>query len=351
MRVLVTGHDGYIGSVLAPYIRDAGYDVAGLDSYLFEECSLGEKSEDVPARHIDVRDVEVEHLRGFDAVVHLAAISNDPLGDLDPARTYEVNHMASVRLARLAKQAGVERFIFASSCSLYGSASPDDFLTESAAFNPVTPYGESKVLVERDVSGLADDGFSPTFLRNATVYGYSPRLRLDLVVNDLVASAFVTGNILIKSDGTPWRPLVHVEDVSMAALAVLQAPREAIHNEAFNIGSTDENYQVREVADMVTEVVPGSRVTYAEGGGPDKRCYRVDFSKAKDVLSGFKPRWTVSEGVRELADAYARYGMVPDDLISARFLRLRRIQALQAEGRLGPDLRWISASESAVAAP
>ena len=349
MRVLVTGHDGYIGSVLAAFIRDAGNEVAGLDSCLFDGCTLGEKQNEIPARLVDVRDVEVEHLRGFDAVVHLAAISNDPMGDLDPALTYEVNHAASVRLAQMAKQAGVERFVFASSCSLYGAASPDDFLTESAAFNPVTPYGESKVFVERDVSRLADDDFSPTFLRNATVYGFSPRLRLDLVVNDLVCSAFVTGDILIKSDGTPWRPLVHVEDVSRAALAVLNAPRETVHNEAFNIGATKENFQVREVADIVTGVVPGSQVTYAEGGVPDKRSYRVDFSKAEDRLPGFEPRWTVADGVRELADAYARHGMDSEEVASSRFVRLRRIQALQAEGRLGPDLRWISTPESAAA--
>lgn len=350
MRVLVTGHDGYVGRVLASVIREAGHDVGGIDTRLFAGCSLGREPEAIPGRHIDVRDVGVDDLRGFDAVVHLAAISNDPMGNLDPDRTYDVNHVASVRLARLAKRAGVERFVFASSCSLYGSASPDVFLTESAAFNPVTPYGESKVLVERDVSRLAGDDFSPTFLRNATVYGYSPRLRLDLVVNDLAAGAFAGGKIVIKSDGTPWRPLVHVQDVSRAALAALEAPRQTIHNEAFNIGGTTENYQVREIAEIVTEVVPGSRVTYAEGGGPDERCYRVDFSKAASGLPGFEPRWTLREGVRELVEAYERHGMVPEDLDSARFIRLRRIQALQDEGRLGPDLRWISRTEPVSAA-
>jgi nucleoside-diphosphate-sugar epimerase len=349
MRVLITGHDGYIGSVLAPFLRDASHEVAGLDTYLFEGCSLGEDADDVPAQRVDVRDVGIELLRGFDAVVHLAAISNDPMGDLDPSLTYEINHLASVRLARLAKEAGVERFVFASSCSLYGAASPNEFLTEDAAFNPVTPYGESKVLVERDVAGLSDDGFSPTFLRNATVYGYSPRLRLDLVVNDLVASAFVSGDILIKSDGTPWRPLVHIEDVARAALAALEAPREAIHNEAFNIGRTRENYQISDVADIVTEIVPGSRATYADGGGPDARCYRVDFSKAEAALPGFEPRWSVSDGVQQLAQAYGRYGLEPQDLASPRFVRLRRIQTLQSQGKLSPDLRWLPAPDPVAA--
>ncbi len=341
MRVLITGHDGYIGSVLSALARDAGHDVAGLDSYLLEGCSFGQDPEKIPARQVDVRDVDGELFRGFDAVVHLAAVSNDPIGDLDPARTFEINHRASVRVARLAKQARVERFIFASSCSLYGSASPDDLLTESASFNPVTPYGESKVLVERDVAEMADDDFSPTFLRSATVYGYSPRLRLDLVVNDLVASACLTGEILIKSDGTPWRPLVHVEDVAGAYVAALEAPREAVHNEAFNIGRSQENHQIRDLADIVTGVVTDSRVAYAKGGGPDERCYRVDFSKAETSLPGFRPRWTVREGARQLADAYSRYGLKVDDLSSSRFIRLRRIQSLLDAGELGPDLRWL----------
>ncbi len=340
MRVLITGHDGYIGSVLAPLARDAGHDIVGLDSFLLEGCSFGQHPEKIPARNIDVRDVDGELFKGFDGVIHLAAVSNDPIGDLDSARTFEINHRASVLIARLAKQAGVERFIFASSCSLYGSASPDDLLTESASFNPVTPYGESKVLVERDVAEMADDDFSPTFLRSATVYGHSPRLRLDLVVNDLVANAFTTGRILIKSDGTPWRPLVHVEDVANAYVAALEVPREAVHNEAFNIGRSQENYQIRELADIVTGVVAESRVAYAEGGGPDERCYRVDFSKAESALPGFRPRWTVQQGARQLADAYSRYGLKVDDLSSPRYIRLRRIQSLLDAGELGPDLRW-----------
>jgi nucleoside-diphosphate-sugar epimerase len=348
MRVLITGHDGYIGSVLGPIVRNAGHDVTGLDTYLFEGCSLGPEPRGMDALRLDVRDVEPEHLRGFDAIIHLAAISNDPLGHLDPARTYEINHQASVRLAQVAKGAGVKRFVFASSCSLYGAASPDDILAESAPHNPVTPYGNSKVLAERGLSRLADHSFSPIFLRNATVYGNSPRLRLDLVVNDLVASAFATGEVVIKSDGTPWRPLVHAEDVAGAALAAIQAPREVVHNEAFNIGRTTENYQVREIAAIVQGVLPGSRVTYAEGGVPDTRCYRVDFSKAENGLPGFIPRWTVPEGVRELVDAYRKSALSPGDLSSSKFVRLRRIQELQDVGTLGPDLRWLPLPEEVV---
>ena len=349
MRVLVTGHDGYIGAVLTPFLAEAGHEVSGIDTCLFEGCFLGEDAIAIPAAQVDMRDLRAEDLQGFDAIVHLAAISNDPLGNLDPTLTYEINHVASVRLATLAKAAGIERFVFASSCSLYGAASPDQILSEDAPFNPVTPYGESKVLVERDLSELADDHFSPTFLRNATVYGYSPRIRLDLVVNDLVANAFTNDEVLIKSDGTPWRPLVHVEDVARAVAAALNAPRDAIHNRAFNIGRTKENYQISEVADIVADVVSGSRVLYAEGGGPDARCYRVDFSRAEKTLPGFDPQWTVPDGVRQLAGAYSRFGLGKDDLSSPRFIRLRRIQALQDQGKLSSDLRWLS-SPSPVAA-
>jgi len=345
MRVLITGHDGYIGTVLTPLARDAGHDAVGLDAYLFEGCSLG-GDPNVAGQRIDVRDVEIDHLRGFDAVIHLAAISNDPVGDLSPSRTYEINHRATVRLAWLAKRAGVKRFVFASSCSLYGAASADDLLRESAPLNPVTAYGEAKVLAERGLSDLADNLFSPVFLRNATVYGYSARLRLDLVVNDLVASAFAIGDVVIRSDGTPWRPLVHVEDASQAALAAVEAPRDAVHNEAFNIGRNGENYQIRDLADVVRAVIPGSRVTYAQGGGPDTRCYRVDFSKAEHRLPGFRPRWSVDDGVRELVEAFRAYGLSSEDLSSPRFVRLRQIQALQEEGRLGLDLRWLVQPES-----
>jgi nucleoside-diphosphate-sugar epimerase len=338
MRVLVTGHDGYIGTVLVPMLLDAGHDVVGLDSYLFEDCTFGDPPADIPFLRMDVRDVTVEQLEGFDAVLHLAAISNDPLGDLNPETTYDINHRAASNIARKAKEAGVTRFVFSSSCSLYGRAG-DDFLDESAAFNPVTAYGHSKVLAEQDMQKLADDDFSPTYLRNATAFGVSARLRGDLVVNNLVGYAVTTGEVLIKSDGTPWRPLVHIEDISRAFVAVLHAPRDVVHNEAFNVGLTAENYRISEVAAVVEEVVPGSRVHYAEGAGPDARCYRVDCEKLPALVPEFQPAWSVRRGVEELYDAYRRAGLTLEEFESPRFLRLAHVKQLQESGTIDAELR------------
>jgi nucleoside-diphosphate-sugar epimerase len=339
VRVLVTGHHGYIGSRIVPMLHGAGHEIVGLDAYLFEGCTFGDDVDDPPTIRKDLRDVTTGDLAGFDAVVHLAALSNDPLGNLNRRCTYEINHEATVHLALRAKEAGVPRFLQASSCSLYGAAG-DAVLDERASFQPVTAYGESKVLVERDLAAMADDRFSPVFLRNATAYGTSPRLRADLVVNNLVGYAYTTGEVLIMSDGTPWRPLVHVEDIGSAFLAALAAPREVVHNEAFNVGRSDENYRIREIAEMVREEIPGSRVKYAEGGGPDTRCYRVDCSKIARRLPGFRPQWRVRDGIRELRDAYRRHGLTAEEFLSSRYLRIRRVRELQAAGRLDDDLRW-----------
>jgi len=341
MRVLITGHNGYIGSVLAPIVQAAGHDVVGLDTFLFERGTFGPDGPEIESMRMDLRDVQIADLRGFDAVMHLAALSNDPLGDVNPQVTYDINHLGSVRLARIAKEAGVGRLIFASSCSLYGVAG-DEMLTEEAAFNPITPYGVSKVLFERDVAKLADDDFSPTFLRNSTAYGVSPRLRADVVVNNLVAIAYTTGEVVIQSDGTPWRPLVHIEDIARAFLAVLHAPRELVHNEAFNVGRSEENYRVRDLGGMVEQVVPGSRVRYAEGGGPDPRCYRVDCTKLMRTLPEYRPQWTVRRGMEQLRDAFEANGLTRDELLGDRYFRIKRIRALQSEGLLDASLRWTS---------
>ncbi|WP_226576139.1 NAD-dependent epimerase/dehydratase family protein [Microseira wollei] len=339
MGILVTGHKGYIGTTTVPMLLAAGHEVVGIDSNLFGQSTFLDGIANIPELNKDIRDVEAEDLRGFDAIIHLAALANDPLGNLDPDLTYEINHKASVRLASLAKEVGVERFLFSSSCSTYGSAG-EGKVTESAEFNPVTPYGTSKVLVEQDVAKLADDNFSPTFLRNATAYGVSPMLRFDLVLNNLVAWAMTTGRVYIKSDGTPWRPIVHIEDINRAFIAVLNAPRETIHNQAFNVGKTTENYQVRDIAEIVKETVPGCEVEYAPGGEPDKRSYQVDFSKIERMLPEFKPQWTARMGAKQLYETYQKVGLRLEDFEGPRYKRIDQIKQLLSSGRLDKTLRW-----------
>jgi nucleoside-diphosphate-sugar epimerase len=322
-----------------PVLQEAGHEVVGLDSYLFASCTFGSDTPDVPAIKKDIRDVEIVDLVSLDAVIHLAGLSNDPLGDLDAEVTYAINHRGTVLLARLAKAAGVSRFLFSSSCSAYGAAG-SDLLTEEAPFNPVTPYGVSKILAEQDISQLADDDFSPTFLRNATAYGVSPRLRGDLVINNLVGWAFTTGEVLLKSDGSALRPVVHIEDIARAFLAVLEAPREAVHNQAFNVGMTAENYRIRDLAEMVQQVVPGSRVQFADGAGTDARCYRVDCTKLAQTLPHFRPRWTAWQGIQELYEAYKGYGLTAEEFLGPAYSRIDHIKNLRREGKLDSSLRW-----------
>jgi nucleoside-diphosphate-sugar epimerase len=341
MKVLLTGHKGYIGSRLTPMLLEEGFEVLGLDSDLFRECTFTGELTTVPEILKDVRDITESDIEGCDAVIHLAGLSNDPLGDYDPGLTDEINARASVRVADVARSAGVPRFIFASSCSNYG-ASGDKFLSEDAAFNPVTPYGQSKVDVEHAVSKMATPSFSPVFLRASTAYGMSPRIRFDLVLNNLTAWAFTTGRVFIKSDGTPWRPIVHVDDICRAYIAAVKAPKDLVHNQAFNVGTTTENYQVREIAAIVEDVVPNCKVEFAEDGGPDKRCYRVNCDRIARTLHDFKPQWTARRGVEQLYEVFAKVGLTLDDFEGERFKRIAQIKKLIGEGLLSPRLRWNS---------
>ena len=339
MKILVTGSHGYIGSVLVPMLIKKGHKVIGLDTDYYERCTFTGIVPDVKTIKKDIRDIEMHDVEGFDAIIHLAGLSNDPLGDYKPELTEEINEKASIKLAQFAKAAGVKRFLFASSCSNYGAAG-ENFLTEDAPFNPVTPYGISKVRVEKSLSKMADADFSPTYIRASTAYGVSPRLRFDLVTNNLTAWAFTTGQVYLKSDGSPWRPIVHIEDISSAYIAALQAPREVVHNAAFNVGTTTENYQIREIAEMVKEIVPGCEVKFAPDAGPDKRCYRVDCNKIARVLHDFKPQWTARRGIEQLYNEYKKVGLTIDEFEGPKYMRIAHIKSLNGEGLLDENLRW-----------
>jgi nucleoside-diphosphate-sugar epimerase len=339
--VLLTGSTGYIGTVMTKALKDASYRVVGLDNNWFYENLLYPVPDTwLPDSVIvrDIRDVRFDDLVGIDAVVHLAGLSNDPLGEINPSLTDDINFRATVRLGELCKARGIERFIFASSCSIYGLASTDRPISEKGTISPLTAYARAKVYAERGLSDIADRSFHPVYMRNATVYGLSPRLRLDLVVNNLLAWAYLTGELAIMSDGTPWRPIIHVEDFCSAFIAALEAPAEAVSDQAFNVGIDSENYQVRDIAERIREALPSSKISILKKTGGDDRSYRVDFSKIRKSLPGFRPRWTLSKGIGQLHDAYKSHHLTLEDFNSDRYFRLRSIKSLMASGKVSPDL-------------
>ena len=346
MKVFVTGTEGYIGSVLAPRLVEAGHDVHGVDACFYTDGWLYDPGyAPFPTEKKDIRDVTADDLRGFDAVVHMAELSNDPLGQFNPGVTHNINHLGSVSLANAARAAGVPRFVYTSSCSVYGLGE-DGYRTESSKTNPQTAYAECKTLVERDVGAMAADDFSPTFLRNATAFGPSPRMRFDIVLNNLAGLAWTTGKIALTSDGSPWRPLVHVADICEAIKCSLEAPRDAIHNEIFNVGSTAQNYQVREIAQFVAQAIPGCELTIGSSDG-DNRSYRVSFEKIASQLPGFRCQRDAETGARELVEVFQTIDMDEATFTSAPFTRLKQLRKHIESENLDKDLRWQSQTVAA----
>jgi nucleoside-diphosphate-sugar epimerase len=339
MKILVTGHLGYIGTVLVPLLLERGHEVHGMDADWFARCTFGGAIADVPNNKKDIRDATVADLHGYEAVLHLAALSNDPLGNYDPQLTDEINHRAAVRLAEIARDAGVRRFVFSSTCSNYGVAG-DEFIDETAPFKPYTPYARAKVAAEQALKPMSDDRFSVTLMRSATAFGWSPRIRFDLVVNNLVAHAHTSGKILMKSDGTPWRALVHIEDIARAFTAVVAAKRELVHDQAFNVGQTKENYRIREVAEMVAETVPNCRIEYAPGAGPDPRCYRVNCDKLPSTLTEFRPQWSARDGARQVYEMVRKVGLASGEFEGPRYARLPHMKKLIADGIVDERFRY-----------
>jgi nucleoside-diphosphate-sugar epimerase len=339
MRVMITGHKGYIGTVMVPMVQAAGHEVLGLDSDLYRNSTYGKGIPEVPEIIKDIRDIEKADLKGVDAIIHLAGLSNDVLGDLNQDLTYDINHHASVRMAAMAKEVGISRLVFASSCSNYGAAG-DQVQDEQGELHPVTAYAISKVRVERDLAQLADDRFSPVIMRNSTAYGASPRIRFDIVLNNLTAWAYTTGHVLLKSDGTPWRPIVHIEDISMAAIAALESPREVVHNQVFNVGINSENYQMRQLAEIVGKTVPNCEIKFAGGAEPDKRNYRVDFTKYTNAFPNHKLHWNATQGARQIYDSYRTIGLGKDDYEGPRYKRIAQLKLLLSTGQLDESLRW-----------
>ncbi|XPM58313.2 MAG: NAD-dependent epimerase/dehydratase family protein [Leptolyngbya sp. IPPAS B-1204] len=349
MRVIVTGHKGYIGTVLVPMLLDCGHEVLGIDSDLFADSTFGDGDGivAVPELHKDIRDLTTSDLTGYDALIHLAGLSNDPMGDLNPMLTDAINHLATIRLAQLCKQVGIERFLFSSSCSNYGAGGLD-WLTEESPLNPVTPYGISKANAEMGLAKLADDNFSPTYLRNATAFGASPRIRFDLVLNNLTAWAFTTGKVLLKSDGSAWRPIVHIADISRAFIAVLHAPRQLIHDQAFNVGRNEDNYRVREIAEIVEATIPGCKIEYASTAFSDSRCYKVDCRKLLDTLPEFQPQWNARSAAQQLYETYQQIGLTLDEFEGIRYRRVSQLQHLIEQNRLDANYRWVTSPQQTI---